>query len=210
MKPTLFHFVSKSLAEQFPLLPRLWQNFIGLLLFCLILMILDYSGEPGITINVKPTDTSAYANKEITPYPGGTVYLQGQLKIAKPTLTQAFLFPGRFTGIDLVTLLCISAGCIIMIIALPKLQQQHLFRKDISSILRLLGFLILFHGVFFLFRTISYLPGEVERLTNHAFTCIRNFPLIIWIELYAGLILLATASIYKKAMQLQEEKDLTI
>lgn len=210
MKQTLFHFVSRSLAERFPLLPRLWYNFIGLLLFCLLLLILDHSGETGITVNVKPTDTSAYLNKTITAYPAGTIYLQGQLKISQPTLTQTLLFPGQMTGIDTGTLLCLLAGCFIMIVMLPKLQQEHLFRKDISTILRLLGFLLSVHGIYFLFRTISYLPEEVERMTHHTFTTIRHFPLMVWIELYVGLVLLATAGMFTKAMQLQEEKDLTI
>lgn len=210
MKQTLFYFVSRSLAERFPLLPRLWYNFIGLLIFCLLLLILDHSGEAGITINVRPTDTSAYLNKPVTAYPAGTIYLQGQLKISQPTLTQKLLFPGQFTGIDTGTLLCLLAACIIMVVMLPKLQQEHLFRKDISTTLRLLGFLLSFHSIYFLFRTISYLPEEIEGLTHHAFTSIRYFPLMVWIELYAGLMLLVTAGMFTKAMQLQEEKDLTI
>lgn len=210
MKPNLFRSVSNSLAEQFPLLPRIWRSFIGLLLFCILLLFLDLTGDNGISVNVQPTDTSMYSSRKVALYPTGTVYLQGQLKIARPTLTQTLLFPGNVTGLDIGTLLCLSAACLIIIFTVPKLQQQHLFRKDITNSFRLLGFLLMFHGIFSLYRSISYLPGEVERLTNHTFTSFRHFPLMIWLELYVSLILLVTASLYKKGMQLQEDKDLTI
>lgn len=210
MQPNLFRSISLSLAEQFPLLPRIRRSFIGLLLFCLLMLFLDLSGDKGISVNVQPTDTSPYLNRNITAYPGGTVHLQGQLTITHPTLTQTLLFPGNVTGLDIGTLLCLTVACVIIIFTVPKLGKQHLFRKDITDSFRLLGFLLMFHAIFSLYRTISYLPEEVEQLTNHAFTSIRHFPLMIWLELYVSLILLVTASLYKKGIRLQEEQDLTI
>ena len=210
MKPNLFHYISKSLADSFPILPRIRRSFIGLLFFCILALAVDLTEGEGLTIAIKPLKNGPYQNQPVTNYAAGTVHLQGSFTIYHPTIAQKFLFPGSLSGLDFGTLLFMMTVCILILLIVPKLQQQYIFRKDISHFIRILGYLMMLHGVFSIFRTVGYIPNEIERLTNAEFTSQHDFPILIWAELYVSLLVISLAGFYKKGIQLQEEQDLTV
>lgn len=210
MKPNLFRFISNALAETFPLLPRIRRSFWGLLLFCALLMLLDLSSETGVSVVVKPITDSVTVVRPVVTYPSGNIQSQGLLTLDHPTLIQRLMFPGPFTNIDFATLFCMSLASIIIILIVPKLQQQHIFRKDITRAIRMLGWLLTLHGIFSIYRTIVYLPSEVQRLTMDHYNTFPHFPIMIFAELYVAMIVLALAGFYKKGIRLQEEIELTI
>ena len=211
MKPNLFRSISHSVAERFPLLPRIRRSFWGLLLFCGLFTLVDFSGEDGISVMVKPAEITAHDTALlIKQYAAGAVRAQGLFTINNPTLTQRLLFPGPFSGIDFTTMLAMAIGSVIIVVIVRKLEAQYVFRKDITRLIRLLGYLLMAHGTFTLYRIIGYMPREVASLTNHAYTSIRSFPIMLYAELYVSLTVLAMASLYNKGIQLQKEQDLTI
>jgi hypothetical protein len=210
MKPNLFRSISNALAETFPLLPRIRRSFWGLLLFCALLMLLDLSSETGVSVVVKPITDSVTVVRPVVTYPSGNIQSQGLLTLDHPTLIQRLMFPGPFTDIDCVTLLCMGLASIIIILIVPKLQQHTVFRKDITMYIRMLGWLLIVHGIFSWYRIAIFLPTEIEKLTAEKYTAITHFPIIVAAELYVAMIVLALAGLYKKGIQLQEEQDLTV
>lgn len=210
MKPNLFRSISDALAETFPLLPRIRRSFWGLLSFCALFMLLDLSSENGVSVVVKPINDSLTVNQSTVTYPSGNIQSQGLFTLDHPTFVQRLMFPGPFTDIDFATLFCMSLASIIIILIVPKLQQQHIFRKDITRSIRMLGWLLILHGIFSIYRTVEYLPSEVKRLTTQQYNTIPHFPIMICAELYVAMIVLALAGFYKKGVQLQEEQDLTV
>ncbi|MES2004645.1 MAG: DUF2975 domain-containing protein [Bacteroidota bacterium] len=211
MKPNLFRSISNSLAERFPLLPRIRRSFWGLLLFCGLFSLTDLSGENGISISVKPLETTLHDSSVlIKQYAAGAVHAQGLFTIRNPTITQRALFPGPFSGVDFITILCMAIGSVIIIRIIHKLEAKYVFRKDITHLIRLLGYLLMAHGTFTLYRIVGYLPTTVEFLTDNTYTSIRSFPIMLYAELYVSLVVLAMASLYNKGIQLQEEQELTV
>lgn len=210
MNPNLFRSISRSLAESFPLLPRIRRSFWGLLLFCSIFLLLDLSADKGASVTIKPVNDTHYQNPTITKYPAGAIQTQGLFTLDHPTIVQRLLFPGPFTSIDFATLLFMCIASVIMIRIIPKLENQSVFREDITRYIRILGYLLMLHGIFTIYRTIEYIPREIERLTGQEYTGITHFPILIGAELYVSLVVLALAGFYKKGIELQKEQDLTI
>lgn len=209
MNPNLFRSISNSLAEQFPLLPRIRRSFIGLLMFCCIFLWIGLSGE-NITVSVEPIETSPYSHHQIVAYTSGKVQLSGQLTIQHTTLLERLLLSDAKDKFDFFTMLFLAMGSVIIILIIPKLHQQNLFRKDISHSIRLLGYLLMLHGCLSIYRALIYIPEKIELLTHHEFTGYRSFPIIVFAELYFSLIILALAGMYQRGIKLQEELDLTV
>ncbi|MEO7531882.1 MAG: hypothetical protein ABIS69_10735 [Sediminibacterium sp.] len=210
MKPNLFRSISNSLAEIFPLLPRIRRSFIGLLMFCLLFLLIGFSESEGVTMQVIPVKNGKYHNKPVTIYSAGSVTVGGQFRIINPSLGERILLPNVSTDLDMITLVFLSIMSIIIIIVTPKLQQQHLFRKNISDSIRVLGYLMILHGIINIYRTIVYSPRKIELLTNNEFTTQHGFPVIICAELYFSLIVIALAGFYERGIKLQQEHDLTV
>jgi hypothetical protein len=210
MKPNLFRSIYNSLGETFPILPRIRRSFIGLLMLCIIFLSIGLSESDSITMPVKSVFYGQYDNRIVATYPSGVVKLGGQFTIANPVLMDRIFLPSLAIDIDMLTLLFIAIASIIVIWITPKLQTQHLFRKDISNALRLLGYLIMLHGVISIYSIIQYIPARIESLTNHQFTSMRSYPIIQSAELYFALVVIALAGLYERGMKLQEEQDLTV
>ena len=210
MKPNLFRSISNSLAEQFPLVPRIRRSFIGLLMFCLLFLSIGFSESKGITMPIVPRESGAYANRSIAIYEGSIIKLGGQLTISDPGFWERLLLPHVITDLDMLTLVFMALASIIIIWMAPKLQQQNLFRKDISNSIRLLGYLIMLHGILSLYRILVYGPGKIESLTHNQFTSQRGFPITVSAELYFSLIVIALGSMYQRGVKLQQEQDLTV
>ncbi len=210
MKYRFFQSVSGKIAERFPLLPRIRRSFWGLLLFCLIFITIGISNNEGLSIPVKPVEYSRYANQPVTAYHAGAVKLAGYFIISDPGLLDRILLPETTSGLDLLTLFFMAIGSYIIIWMVPKLQQQNLFRKDISNAIRLLGYLLMLHGSFSIYRVAYYAPNKIASLTNNEFTTQTTFPIILCAELYFSMIVIALAGMYRSGMKLQEEQDLTV
>lgn len=209
MKPNLFRSVSNSLAEHFPLLPRIRRSFIGLLMFCCIFLLIGLT-EENITVSVEPIENSPYSHQQIAAYTSGKVQLSGQLIIQHTNLLERFLLSNANSKFDFITLLFMAIGSVVIILIVPKLHQQNLFRKDISNSIRLLGYLLMLHGCLSIYRVLIYIPEKIELLTHHEFTSYRSFPIIVFAELYFSLIVLVLAGMYQRGIKLQEELDLTV
>ncbi len=209
MKPNLFRSISNSLAESFPLLPRIRRSFIGLLIFCCTFLLIGLTTEDFI-IYVEPLENTMFAHKDIIAYPAGNIELSGKLVLKNVTIADRILLSSVSTKFDLFTMIFMVIGSVIIILIAPKLHQQNLFRKDISNTIRLLGYLIMLHGVLNTIRIVKYIPEKIEVLTNHQFTNTGTFPNIIWAELYFSLVILALAGMYQRGIKLQEEYDLTV
>jgi hypothetical protein len=166
--------------------------------------------QDGLEIVVKLNPESIIPERNLANYPASTIKPLGSLHISNPTILQRALFPDRFLGIDLITLLCICIGSFIIILIIPKMKQKILFRDDISDLILILGFLILFHSLFSIFRLVEYIPNEIKRMTNQEFVSHNNFPIIIFAESYIALVVIAISFMFKKGVQLQEELDLIV
>jgi hypothetical protein len=210
MKPYLFRSISNSLAASFPLLSRIRRSFIGLLMFCILFLLIGISESEGITIPVKPVKYGQYDNQKITTYSAGVVKLGGQLIISHSDLLDRVLLPNVITDLDMLTLLFMAIASTIIIWIVPKLQDKHLFRRDISNAIRLLGYLTMLHGMMGFYRISIYGPNRIKFLTHNEFTNQGSFPLMICAELYFSLIIIALAGIYHRGVKLQQEQDLTV
>lgn len=211
MKPNLFRSINHSLAESFPLLPRIRRSFIGLLMFCLLFFTIGISESEGISMPVKPSDNSPYKNQPVAHYTTGQVQIGGQFTIRYPTVSDRILLPNLSTDLDMITLLFIAIASVIIILIVPKMHQQNLFRKDISNSIRLLGYLVIVHALLSIYRDVYYAPLRIEALTNAEFTSQHHsFPLLYIGELYFSMIIIALAGFYQRGIKLQEEQDLTV
>ncbi|MEO8174267.1 MAG: DUF2975 domain-containing protein [Sediminibacterium sp.] len=210
MKPNLFRSISNALAESFPILPRIRRSFIGLLMFCILFLSIGISQSNGITVPVKPMPTTKYANQQVAVYTHGVVSSAGQLNITHPGMIERILLPNLTTDLDMLTLLFLALASIIIILVVPKLQQQHLFRKDISNYIRALGYLVALHGLLTFYRNAVYAHQKIEALTNNEFTSFNPSALLIWTELYFSMVIIALAGLYRRGIKLQQEQDLTV
>jgi hypothetical protein len=211
MKPNLFRSISNSLAESFPLLPRIRRSFMGLIMFCLLFFTIGISESEGISMPVKPSDNSPYQKQPVAAYTSGQVKMGGQFTILDPVIADRILLPNLSTDLDMLTLFFIAVASIIIVLIVPKLQQQNLFRKDISNSIRLLGYLVVVHATLSIYRNIYYAPTRIEALTNKEFTAQHHsFPLLFIAELYFSMIIIALAGLYQRGIKLQQEQDLTV
>ena len=210
MKPNLFRSINNALAERFPLLPRIRRSFIGLLMFCIIFILIDLTSDTPVSLPVEPAFLSRY--EHATPIVYENVQINpGQLTIPNPTILERLLIPSsNSTNVDPLTLFFILIGCVIIIWMVPKLQQQYLFRKDISNAIRSLGYLMILHGTVYIFRMSLYLPNKVRLLTHNDFLSTGNMFPLVWLEWYFALIVIALGGIYERGVKLQEEQDLTV
>ena len=210
MKPSLFRSIAESLAEAFPLLPRIRRSFIGLLLFCILLMVIGYADNGSVSIAVAPKQLGPYDARQVTTYADANLTLSGQLTFKHPSIWQRLLLTNNYIGVDFFSLLLLSVISIIIILITPKLQQQNLFKKDISNAIRLVGYIIMVHGIVTIYRNTVYTPSQISKLTNDEFTGFTNLPILVIAEMYFALIVIALGSIYKRGIKLQQEQDLTI
>jgi hypothetical protein len=210
MKPNLLRSIANNLFVKDAFYKKIRNYFIGLLGLYTIMGLAGRFSPDGIEIMVQPNTQSVLFNQPVARYQLASLSQAGQLHISKPNLIQLSLFPDKFLGIDLITLLCICMGCLLLILIIPKLQQKMVFRKDISTLIRMLGFLILFHAIFSVYRLIEYIPNEIGILTNHEFVPVRNFPIYAMAEAYISLVVIEVSNMYKSGMQLKEEQSLTI
>jgi len=74
----------------------------------------------------------------------------------------------------------------------------------------MLGFLILFHAIFSIYRLVVFLPAEIKMITNNKFVPIQHFQINIFAEAYLALVVMAISYMYKNGTQLQQELDLTV
>jgi hypothetical protein len=212
MKPNLFRSISNSLAESFPILPRIKQTFTGLLIFCIVFLLLGIIAGDGITVPVKPMPKSKYADVEVATYNTGSVSSIGDLHIPNPGILEKVLLSNFTTKeLDMITPLFLAIASIIILLIVPKLQQGNLFRKDISNYIRVLGYLMAAHGFLIFYVIQFYAPSKIEAITNNEFTSFKpSFPLFLYAETYFSLVVIALAGFYQRGIKLQEEQDLTV
>jgi hypothetical protein len=210
MRPNLFRSVSNALEQSFPLLPRIRRSCFGLMLFCVVFIIIGLSDTEGLVVPVKPVEKSGYESKPVAVYNHASITLGGQLSIKEPDFMERILLPNQLSGLDMISLLFLAIISLIVILIIPKINQSNLFRSDISDAVRLMGYLMMAHSIFSVYRKVSFIPQKIESLTNHEFTFLNSFPFLQMAEIYFALIVLAMAGIYKRGIKLQEEQDLTV
>ncbi len=210
MKPNLFRSIANNIIKKDALNRKIKRYFFGLMVLYIILGLFGRFKPDGIEVLVQPNSQMRVAQKDITVYPACTLKQIGALHISHPTVLQQALFPDTVLGIDLITLLCICLGCILIVLIIPKLNENNLFRNDISLLIRILGYLIIFHSVFSIYRMVAYIPNEIAILTNHEYVTQNKFPIFVYAEAYMGLLVIAISYMFKRGLQLQEELDLTV
>ena len=99
MKPSLFRSIAESLAEAFPLLPRIRRSFIGLLLFCILLMVIGYADNGSVSIAVAPKQLGPYDARQVTTYADANLTLSGQLTFKHPSIWQRLLLTNNYKNI---------------------------------------------------------------------------------------------------------------
>lgn len=135
------------------------------------------------------------------------LYTQGKLIVKDANLLQRFVFAGTqlpFNGIDDIIALPLIA--LYFYVRRQQMQGAEL-RQNIAKALRLAG-MICIVGYFLQYGLVSYGKYVVFSLTQNQFTwqeTVRNVYL-----LWLGPVFIWFASIYKKAIWLQEEQSLTV
>jgi len=211
MKPNLFRSIANNVfIQKEAFYQRIRKYFVFLLCVYITAGLYKVFSTDGVEIYVQPNIQSLLLNQPITRYQSVSITQAGQLYIKNPNFYQLFLFPDKWLDFDLITIFCNCVGCIIIILIMSKLGQKMVFRKDISLLIRLLGFLILFHAIFSIYRLIVYIPNEIDLLTNHEFIPLRNHPLNFFAEVYISLVVIAISNMYKNGIELQKELDLTV
>jgi hypothetical protein len=210
MKPNLFRSIANNIIKKDALNRKIKRYFFGLMVLYIILGLFGRFKPDGIEVLVQPNSQMMVAKKDVTTYPACTLKQIGALHISHPTILQQTLFPDSVLGIDLVTLLCICLGCILIVLIIPKFNENNLFRNDISLLISILGYLMIFHSVFTIYRMVAYIPNEIALLTNHEYVTQSKFPIFVFAEAYLGLLVIAIAYMFKRGLQLQEELDLTV
>jgi len=210
MKPNLFRSITNNIIKKDALNRKIKRYFFGLMVLYIILGLFGRFKPDGIEVLVQPNSQMMVAQKDVTVYPACTLKQIGVLHISHPTILQQALFPDTVLGIDLITLLCICLGCILIVLIIPKLNENNLFRNDISIIIRILGYLIIFDSVFSIYRMVAYIPNEIAILTNHEYVTQNKFPIFVFAEAYMGLLVIAISYMFKRGLQIQEELDLTV
>jgi hypothetical protein len=210
MKPNLFRSIANNIIKKDALNRKIKRYFFGLMVLYIILGLFGRFRPDGIEVLVQPNSQMMVAEKDVTVYPACTLKQIGVLHISHPTVLQQALFPDTVLGIDLITLLCICLGCILIVLIIPKLNENNLFRNDISLLIIILGYLIIFHSVFSIYRMVAYIPNEIAMLTNHEYVTQNKFPIFVFAEAYMGLLVIAISYMFKRGLQLQEELDLTV
>jgi hypothetical protein len=210
MKPNLFRSITNNIIKKDALNRKIKRYFFGLMVLYIILGLFGRFKPDGIEVLVQPNSQMMVAQKDVTVYPACTLKQIGVLHISHPTILQQALFPDTVLGIDLITLLCICLGCILIVLIIPKFNENNLFRNDISLLISILGYLIIFHSVFSIYRMVAYIPNEIAILTNHECVTQNKFPIFVFAEAYMGLLVIAISYMFKRGLQLQEELDLTV
>ena len=210
MKPNLFRSIANNIIKKDAFNRKIKRYFFGLMVLYIILGLFGRFKPDGIEVLVQPNSQMMVAQKDVTAYPACTLKQIGVLHISHPTILQQALFPDTVLGIDLITLLCICLGCILIVLIIPKLNENNLFRNDISILIRILGYLIIFHSVFNIYRMVAYIPNEIAILTNHEYVTQNKFPIFVFAEAYMGLLVIAISYMFKRGLQIQEELDLTV
>jgi hypothetical protein len=208
MKRSFFSYFVEAYGNAYPFAPRVRRSLWGLIAFCVLCILIHHTNDE-IRVAVSPVPGSAYDTKQLAIYPGAVVFTSGSLLIKDPTIMQRLFFKDIFADCELFTLIGIIIASLFIIRMTPKKKGEDLFRKDISKSLYILGSLIILHTLIILYARI-YAAGQVEELTNHTFTIAGSFQLLIYAEAYAGFIVIAMGTWYKRGVKLQQEQDLIV
>lgn len=206
MPKTLTGVFIEEVEKHFSLLPWLRQSFFGLSLFCVLFLLLDFS-DSDTKIPVVPvtaitgiTDTVLKTDNEVVP---------GMLQLNKTHWVEYLLLPGKTSQLDAVTLSVLLLLGILLFLLIRKIQGG-LFEKDLTTWIRLPGFLLFLHSIYYIVRYTTWLPQMVETRTHYQFTTFRTFPIVFMLEVYFAFLIIVSASWYRKAMQLQDEQNHTV
>jgi hypothetical protein len=210
MAKNYFEVFLNAWEKSFPLLPKIRSNFWGLLLFCGMFLAIQLTQTEKMTVAVTAVKGNDYSTRQITHYTRGSIELGGHLVIKDPSIAERLLLNDIQYEVNPVTLLLLMIASVIMIVIVPKVYQQNLFRKDISLAIRLLGYLTMIHALVNFYIRFTYTPKTIEALTNHEFTLSPAIPFLICAEFYFALVILALAGFYKRGIKLQQEQDLTV
>jgi hypothetical protein len=202
--PSLIGYLWKNIKSIFaPSVGQIRNGFIGLLAF--IALDLGTRDWHQVMINVAPTDKSVSL---VTQYANGASVQAGTLTIERPNLV-TLLFARPSAGrVPLFTLLMMIAA-IVVVLTSPKLPDDHLFRKDISRSIILIGRLVLLHWLVTTYGE-SGVNTVVRSITNDQYKTARDFNILNFAQLYIGLVIMVAGRWYQKGVSMRKEQDLTI
>jgi hypothetical protein len=197
----------KSIGYTFPYAPRIKRSFIGLIGFCILGILVTQQDE--FVISVVPNPNFTGVQNIADSYNGNTLLPGGMFVIKDPGIFQHLFLRNTESGTNLFTLIMIMTGSAIIAFMMPKMTSQLLFRKDVSGYIKALGVLINVHALVTMFYTLE-IRSYVKDLTNGQFTTPGQFPVLLFAEMYMGLVVMAVGTWYKRAFTLQQEQDLTV
>jgi hypothetical protein len=146
-------------------------------------------------------------DKAVASFPGVEIGLLGRLEINQPTFFQTLLNPGSSFSIGVVESLFWIIASIVLLRIIKSIEKSPAFKTDIARMLRIIGLALVLYHLMVITRS-ALLMREVQQLTSEQFTPFDNTK---WpVEFTLGLLLIWVSRIYKKAIQLQQEQDLTI
>lgn len=190
---------------------NLRSRFFGLFLISFLLIISTSFINESISISVEPTATSKYYGQSIDTINNNIIALTGSLKIKDPTFVQRVLLPTDVTLLNFMKLFAICSFSLFAVILLPKIDAKENFNQDAMMLFKILAWGIIFYIAIDLLRTIFYSKQEVERLSNKQFTVPSDTPILFnMLLLYCSGICFKLSKVYQKAINLQQEQDLTI
>jgi hypothetical protein len=204
---SLLGAIRKNIGYTFPYAPRIRRSFIGLIGFCILTILVTQQDE--FTIWVVPNPDAIEVQKIADSYNAHTLAPGGRVVITDPGLFQHLFIRNNESGANLFTLIMIMIGSAIIAFMMPKMTSQLLFRKDVSGYIQVLGILIIVHALVTMFCTIE-IRKYVKELTHGQFTTPALFPVLLFAEMYMGLVVMAVGAWYKRGVKLQQEQDLTI
>ena len=161
-----------------------------------------------IRLNVRPSLDSKLYDEPIDSFANSKLYLAGSLEISEPGIKERILIPQDFLIFDGLTNILLIGLSILFLRLLNKLEENKGFRTEISRILRIGGISLMVYGILFPLRN-AYTSDVVKELTGGQYIY-NSFSQIQHLAMIIGILLVWFSRIYKKGMELQQEKDLTI
>ncbi len=180
----------------------------ALVFITFIQIILSFSSESEMIVNVKPTANNKFYDSLLAKYSDVTIGYTGLFKVNKPTIWQKlFLPPSNLDANFLRNFLLIIIGILIIKI-LPNTKEDLLFEKDISGTLKLIG-LILFMYSLLKYYVQNISDNFILEHTNQEFQLAITHSSINLEIIFGAAIIWAGVS-FKKAYQLKQDQKLTI
>jgi hypothetical protein len=118
---------------------RLRSNFFGLILFCLMFLSISIFDNGAITIPVTPALGSSYQSLPIASF-NNNIITGGILTIQHPSFKQRLLLQNVMNEFNTITLIGFTLFSILMIILIPKIKPNNIFKEDISLILKIASY----------------------------------------------------------------------